>query len=439
MFRTTRRALVTVLSVAALLGLLLLFATSPQSHRWWAAAAPLVPVTVRVNPAASSVELGAVFTIDIVIDGAEDLGGFEFDLTYDPAIVQVTDVSLGPFLGSTGRSTGTIGPEIDNTTGRVSFGAFSFGTEPGPSGTGTLATITLSAAGAGTSLLDLQNTQVTDTQGNLQTPVTEEDGTVTVAASPTPTPTATATATPTDVPTATPTPTPTDTSTPTPTSVPTATPTSTPTATNTATPTPTPTDTPTFTPTPTATDTATPTDVPTATPTPTPTDTPTSTPTPTATASASGVILRISPPAQTVSLGEALTVDVVIDNAVDLGSFEFELSYQPTVIYVKGVELGPFLGSTGRSTGVVGPVIDNVAGWMSFGAFSFGSQPGPSGTGTLATITFSTAGMGTSLLDLQNSQVTDTQGNPQTPVTEEDGVASVMSGPYRTYLPCIMR
>ena len=128
-----------------------------------------------------------------------------------------------------------------------------------------------------------------------------------------------------------------------------------------------------------------------------------------------------------------------MDNAVDLGSFEFELSYQPTVIYVKGVELGPFLGSTGRSTGVVGPVIDNVAGWMSFGAFSFGSQPGPSGTGTLATITFSTAGMGTSLLDLQNSQVTDTQGNPQTPVTEEDGVASVMSGPYRTYLPCIMR
>jgi len=418
MFRTTRRALIVVLSVAALLSLLLLFTPSPQNHMRWAAAAPLVPVTVRIAPAASSVEAEAVFTVDIVIEDVEDLGGFEFDLTYDPAIVQVTDVSLGPFLGSTGRNTGTIGPEIDNTTGRVSFGAFSFGTELGPSGTGTLATITLSAAGAGTSLLDLQNTQVTDTQGNLQTPVTEEDGTVTVVASPTPTPTATATATPTL----------------------------------------TPTGTPTFTPTPTATDTATPTDVPTAAPTSTPTDTPTLTPTPTSTviptatmdstetltptptSSAGEVILRISPPARAVILGEAFTVDVVIDNTVDLGSFEFELSYQPTVIYVKRVELGPFLGSTGRSTGVVGPVIDNVAGRVSFGAFSFGSEPGPSGTGTLATIIFSTAGVGTSLLDLQNSQVTDTQGNPQLPLTEEDGVASIVSEmSYHAYLPCIMR
>jgi len=430
MFGTTRGALVAILNVAGLLGLLLLPATSLHNHNQSVAEASLVPVTVRVDPATSSVEMEGVFTIDIMIDGVEDLGSFQFDLTYDPAIVQATDVTLGPFLGSTGRSTGVVGPTIDNVGGLVTFGAFSFGSQPGPSGTGTLATITFSTAGVGTSFLDLQNSQITDTLGNPQSPVTEEDGTVTVAAlpTPTPTPTATATVTPTEVPTATPTPTPTNT--PTPTATATATPTNVPTAT----PTITPTDTPTFTPMPTATGTATPTS------TPTGTVAPTETPTPTATPSASGVTLRISPPAQTVSLGQPFVANVMIDNAVNLGSFEFELFYQPAVIHAKRVELGPFLGSTGRDTGVVGPIIDNTAGHVIFGAFSFGSQPGPSGTGTLATITFSTTGVGTSLLGLQNSQVTDTPGNPQTPVTEEDGTVSVMTGMfYRVYLPYVVR
>jgi general secretion pathway protein D len=139
-------------------------------------------------------------------------------------------------------------------------------------------------------------------------------------------------------------------------------------------------------------------------------------------------------------VGDTFTINVVIDDALNLGSFQFDLIYDPAIVQATDVTLGPFLGSTGRSTGVVGPIIDNTAGRVAFGAFSFGSQPGPSGTGTLATITFSTAGAGTSPLDLQNSQVTDTLGNPQSPVTEEDGMASVTTGlPHRIYLPCIMR
>jgi len=131
---------------------------------------------------------------------------------------------------------------------------------------------------------------------------------------------------------------------------------------------------------------------------------------------------------------------VLVDKALNLGSFEFELLYQPAAIYVKSVVLGSFLGSTGRSTGVVGPVIDNTAGKVTFGAFSFGSQPGPSGTGTLATITFSTVGVGTSTLDLQNGQVTDTQGNPQSPVIEQDGTVWVVAEmPWHAYLPYAVR
>jgi hypothetical protein len=132
--------------------------------------------------------------------------------------------------------------------------------------------------------------------------------------------------------------------------------------------------------------------------------------------------------------------EVVIDEAVNLGSFEFDLLYQPAIVSVKSVTLGSFLGSTGRSTGVVGPTIDNSAGKLTFGAFSFGSQPGPNGTGTLATITFAAIGAGSSPLDLQNSQVTDTQGNPQNLLAEEDGTVWVGEQlPLHVYFPYLRR
>lgn len=152
------------------------------------------------------------------------------------------------------------------------------------------------------------------------------------------------------------------------------------------------------------------------------------------------VTVRVDPSASTGTVGDTFTINVVIDNALNLGSFQFDLTYDPVIVQATDVTLGTFLGSTGRSIGVIGPIIDNTAGQVTFGAFSFGSQPGPSGTGLLATINFSTAGVGSSLLDLQNSQVTDTLGNPQIPVTEEDGTVSVMTGTfYHIYLPCVMR
>lgn len=188
MSERTGRALGIVLNVVLALSLLLLFSIPlhTEAHEGWIAhrTAEALPasVTVRVDPSASIVMVGDAFTIGIIIDGALNLGSFEFELAYDPAILQAMDVTLGPFLGSTGRSIGVVGPTIDNVGGRVTFGAFSFGSQPGPSGTGTLAAIAFSAAGVGTSLLDLQNTQVTDTLGNPQTPVTEEDGMVSVIA-----------------------------------------------------------------------------------------------------------------------------------------------------------------------------------------------------------------------------------------------------------------
>lgn len=258
---------------------------APQGWGERGAAAQQGP-TVRIEPVQSTVTLGQSFTVSVMIDQASNLGGFQFDLRYVTTVVTVANVTLGSFLGSTGRSVFPLPPTIDNQNGKVTFGAFSFGAQAGPDGTGVLAIINLTAQGEGESPLDLQKVQVLDAFGNPQA-VTVEDGSVVVGAAPTPTSTPTHTPTPTA--------TPTDTPTQTPTSTPTATPTATPTST--ATPTATGTAVATFTPTVTSTPTETP--VSTSTPTPTTTGTATATPAATATSTATSTPTATSSPTAT--------------------------------------------------------------------------------------------------------------------------------------------
>ena len=189
--------------------------------------------TVRIEPVESAVGVGESFTVSVMIDDADDLGGFQFNLLYDTAVVTVADVTLGDFLGSTGRPASPIGPIIDNQAGMVSYAGWTLGSEPpGPDGTGELAIVSLTTLGVGISPLDLQKVTVLNTAAQSQE-ASIEDGTVVVSEALTVTPTATGT--------------PTGTSTPTPTG--TGAVTSTPTATRTATPMPTATATLTATPT----------------------------------------------------------------------------------------------------------------------------------------------------------------------------------------------
>ena len=260
---------------------------SPMAAR---AGAMMAVSTIRVHNVLSEVALDDVFDVEIWIDDAVDLGSFEFEMSYDSAVVHVQSAQMGALMVIPGRTTIPLGPNIDNIAGTLLYGAFTFGSGAGPSGSGVLAVVTLQAVGEGTSPLHLYDVTVTDTAGQAAD-VDPEDGSVQVGTVSTETPTITPT--PTRTPTSTPSPTETPTITPTSTNTPTRTPTST--ATPTRTPTATPTPTQEITSTPTATSTATPTRTPTPTPTPTqmttlaptatftasPTRTPTRTPTPT--------------------------------------------------------------------------------------------------------------------------------------------------------------
>ena len=169
--------------------------------------------TVRIDPAQSLVDVSETFTVTVMIDEASSLNSFEFDLFFITTTVTVDSVTLGDFPGSTGRMIVPAGPTIDNQTGKVTFGVVTFGSDPGPDGTGDLALITLTAQGVGISPLDLERVLVVDTGGHSQTS-TVEDGMVVAGGAPTPTPTSTATSTPTGTTTPTPTTTTTTTITP---------------------------------------------------------------------------------------------------------------------------------------------------------------------------------------------------------------------------------
>ena len=157
---------------------------------------------VRIEPAHSAVSPGETFAIEVMIEGAKDLGAFQFELTYDPSIVRVQETALGDFLESTGRSVVPLGPQVDNVAGKVAFGAISFGVGPGPDGRGTLAVVTLTARGEGGTALDLRDVQVLDTGGSPQ-PVTVEGARLTVRGGAAPARTLTPTLAPSPLPTPT--------------------------------------------------------------------------------------------------------------------------------------------------------------------------------------------------------------------------------------------
>jgi len=154
---------------------------------------------VRLEPADLVVDLNETFVVQVVIEEAANLGAFQFDLTYTPSIVQVQEVVVGDFLESTEQSVVPVGPDMNNAEGRTAFGAASFGSGPGPSGAGVLATVTCIARGGGSTVLELQEVQVLDTTLSVL-PITVEDGRVVVmdAEGQTPAPEQTAEDTPTD-------------------------------------------------------------------------------------------------------------------------------------------------------------------------------------------------------------------------------------------------
>jgi hypothetical protein len=126
------------------------------------ALSPLLPSeggspAVWINPGHINNEEGVDGNIAIDVANVSDLGAFQATLKFDPKIIEIEDVVLGNFLDSTGRQTKPLVTDIDNTSGEISFVAFTSGDTAGPNGGGTLAVVSFTSKQAGVSELELND------------------------------------------------------------------------------------------------------------------------------------------------------------------------------------------------------------------------------------------------------------------------------------------
>ncbi len=124
----------------------------------------VVAVSLGLRPVSTQIAAGQVFSQTIRLQDVSDLGAFQADVTYDPAVVQAEGVTQGAFLGSTGRSVLAPPPAIDNVTGRVRWGAGSFGAPAGPTGSGDVAIIRFRALGTGKTTLSFEHVLLANSQ-----------------------------------------------------------------------------------------------------------------------------------------------------------------------------------------------------------------------------------------------------------------------------------
>jgi hypothetical protein len=120
----------------------------------------------------------------------------------------------------------------------------------------------------------------------------------------------------------------------------------------------------------------------------------------------------VEPASKVVGIGEAFTVDIVVDPDTGIAGARFSLSFDPSLVTANDVTEGNLLSQGGASTYFISGIIDNVAGTIAnvFGAITIPGEA-VSESGILATISFTAgAAVGTSGLDLTDVIVGDLQG-----------------------------
>ena len=123
--------------------------------------------TLSVDPTSQTTSTGSVVTVNVDIASVSNLYGYQFDLTYNPSILQAASSSEGSFL-SKGGSTFFIPGTNDNVGGTVAATADTLLTAVnGVSGSGGLAVFTFDAIGKGTSSLGIQAETLLDSSLNV--------------------------------------------------------------------------------------------------------------------------------------------------------------------------------------------------------------------------------------------------------------------------------
>ena len=105
----------------------------------------------------SPIHIGDTFTFDVRAENVSDLAGWQFDLAFNPAILEAKGVSEGGFLKTDGGTTFFQSGRIDNAAGNITGLIAGRISEGGVSGSGSVLQVKFKAKSGGETVLALQN------------------------------------------------------------------------------------------------------------------------------------------------------------------------------------------------------------------------------------------------------------------------------------------
>ena len=103
------------------------------------------------------IHTGDTFNLDISAETVFDMAGWQFDIAFDPAILEALNVSEGDFLKTGGSTTFFQGGSIDNAAGKITGLNAARLSAQGATGSGSLLQVNFKAKSGGETKLMLQN------------------------------------------------------------------------------------------------------------------------------------------------------------------------------------------------------------------------------------------------------------------------------------------
>ena len=115
----------------------------------------------------TTVRVGDTFTLRIDAEKVTNLAGWQFNLTFDPDVLEAIEVNEGGFLKSGSRTTFFQKGTVNNAAGEITGLSSALISKNGVTGTGTLLSVVFSAKADGNSRLALHNFQLGSTTGEV--------------------------------------------------------------------------------------------------------------------------------------------------------------------------------------------------------------------------------------------------------------------------------
>jgi general secretion pathway protein D len=124
-------------------------------------AAPAGPATFSFDPASISQAKGSTFAVNVMLTGVQNAYSVPLQISYDPKMLQVVNVSNGGFLSQDGQAVALVHRD-DDSTGTLQITATRPPGAGGISGQGSIVTLTLVAKAPGQSTLTIARGGVRD-------------------------------------------------------------------------------------------------------------------------------------------------------------------------------------------------------------------------------------------------------------------------------------